>query len=140
MSDLETRRRCLRALSDELNRRTVIEPAVSDEQAWNNMLELARHRSDDDGRYAFVVRRHQVHFDGNGDGDGNSEERSHVVGATVAWFHGDIEDAKDVAQNTHYWWEGFGSPPIVKIVDLETGETWEPIWSVRRWTRGESPQ
>ena len=44
VSDLETRRRCLRALSDELNRRTVIEPAVSDEQAWNNMLELARHR------------------------------------------------------------------------------------------------
>ena len=105
---------------------------MSDDQAWSNMLELARHRSDDGGRYAFVVRRHQVHF--NGDAD----KRTHVVGATVAWFYGDIEDAKDVAQNTDYWWEGFGSPPIVKIVDLETGETLEPIWSVRRWTPGES--
>jgi len=104
------------------------------------MLELARNRSDDGGRYAFVVRRHQVHFNGNGngDGDGDPDERTHVVGATVAWFYGDIEDVKDVAQNTDYWWEGFGAPPIVKIVDLETGETWEPIWSVRRWTQGES--
>jgi len=106
---------------------------VSDEQAWANIAELAKSRSDDDGRYAFVVRRHQIHSHENGAG----ETRTHVVGPTVAWFHGDIEDVKDAAQNTDYWWEGFGAPPIVKIVDLETGETWEPLWSVRRWTRGE---
>lgn len=129
MSEIETRERCLRALSEELNHRS----AVSDDDAWEHMLELARSRSDDDGRYAFVVRRHQVHIHD----DGAGEERTHVVGPTVDWFHEDIEDAKDVAQNTHYWWEGFGTPPILKIVDLETGETWEPIWSVRRWTRGE---
>ena len=133
MSDQPPRERCLRALSDELNRRTVVEPVASDEQAWEDMRELARRRSDDDARYAFVVRQHQVHFHENGAGEG----RTHVVGPTVAWFHGDIEDAKDVAQNTNYWWEGFGAPPILKIVDLETGETWEPLWSVRRWTRGE---
>jgi len=132
MSDQQTRLTTLRALSDELNRRVVTEPALSDEQAWENMQEIARGRSDDDGRYAFVVRRHLVHFHSNG----NGETRTHVVAPAVDWFHGDIEDAKDVAQNTDYWWEGFGAPPIVKIVDLETGETWEPMWSVRRWTRG----
>ena len=133
MADQTSRSRCLRALSDELNRRTGIESPLSDELAWRNMLDLARRRSDDDGRYAFVVRQHQAHFNPDGDGEGPT----HVVGPAVAWFHGDIEDAKDVAQNTNYWWEGFGAPPIVKIVDLETGETWEPLWSVRRWTRGE---
>ena len=55
----------------------------------------------------------------------------------MAWIHEDIEDARDVAQNTHHWWEGFGAPPIVMIADLDTGETWEPTWSVRKWTRGE---
>ena len=133
MPDQGTRLTALRSLSDELNHRAVTEPALSDEQAWQNMLDLAKHRSDDDGRYAFVVRRHLVHVNGNGVGG----ERSHVVGPAVYWFYADIEDAKDVAQNTDYWWEGFGASPILKILDLETGETWEPMWSVRRWTRGE---
>jgi hypothetical protein len=133
MADQQTRLTALRSLSDQLNRRVSAEPALTDEQAWENMLEIARQRSDDDGRFAFVVRRHQVHTNGNGAGEGPS----HVVGPAVDWFFGDIGDAKDVAQNTDYWWEGFGAPPILKIVDLETGETWEPIWSVRRWTRGE---
>ena len=39
-----------------------------------------------------------------------------------------------MAQSTDYWWEGFGAQPILMIVDLDTGETWEPLWSVRRWT------
>ena len=133
MSHEQTRLAALRSLSDELNRRGGTESALSDELAWENFLEFAKRRSDDDGRYAFVVHRHQVHGHGNGAGG----ERSHLVGPAVDWLYGDIEDAKDVAQNTDYWWEGFGAPPILKIVDLETGETWEPMWSVRRWTRGE---
>ncbi len=133
MSLQEIRKVRLRALSDELNRRTATEPAISDERAWENMQELAKSRSDDDGRYAFVVRQHQVHFHDNGAG----ERRTHVVGPAVAWIHEDIEDAKDVAQNTNHWWEGFGAPPVVMIADLDTGETWEPTWSVRKWTRGE---
>ena len=80
MSEQHTRQKCLRALSDELNLRSGIEPAVSDEQAWANIAELVKHRSDDDGRYAFVVRRHQIHFHENGAG----ETRTHIVGPTVA--------------------------------------------------------